>query len=142
MIGLDTNVLVGYLSQDDPRQSALAEDLIEATCSEKRPAFINHIVLCETVWVLERSYAVNKEMLANLIEKVLKTEQFSIQGVEMVWRALKEFKKSKADFSDCLMAQINLANGCEHTATFDKKASDGVGYRLLGGNSIRRALKP
>jgi predicted nucleic-acid-binding protein len=132
MIGLDTNVLVRYLSQDDPRQSALAVDFIEGICSEKHPAFINQVVLCETVWVLERCYDVNKEMLVAILEKILKTEQFSIQGMEMVWRALKEFKKSQADFSDCLLAQINLANGCEHTATFDKKASESVGYRLLG----------
>jgi predicted nucleic-acid-binding protein len=131
MIGLDTNVLVRYIAQDDPRQSALAESFIESSCSEKNPAFINHIVLCETAWVLERCYGVGKEALTGILEKILKIEQFNIQGLEIVWRALKEFKKSSADFADCLLAQINLANGCEHSVTFDKKASSGRGYRLL-----------
>jgi predicted nucleic-acid-binding protein len=131
MIGLDTNVIVRYLAQDDPTQSALAEEFIESVCSEKRPAFINHIVLCETFWVLERCYHVEKDTLAIILEKILKTEQFKIQNIDMVWRALKEFKKSAADFADCLLAQNNLCNGCEHTVTFDKKASASVGYQLL-----------
>ena len=132
MIGLDTNVLVRYLAQDDPQQSALAVKLIEGSCSEKKPAFINHVVLCETAWVLERCYDVNKDMFAVILEKILKTEQFSVQKVQMVWRALRELKKTGADFADCLLGQINLANGCEYTVTFDKKASAGIGYRLLG----------
>lgn len=131
MIGLDTNVLVRYLAQDDPPQSALAEEFIENACSEKRPAFINHIVLCETVWVLDRCYHVEKDTLAIILGKILKTEQFKIQNIDMVWRALKEFKKSAVDFADCLLAQNNLGNGCEHTVTFDKKASASVGYQLL-----------
>lgn len=132
MIGLDTNVLVRYLAQDDPQQSALAVKLIEGSCSEENPAFINHIVLCETAWVLERCYDVKKDRFAGILEKILKTEQFSVQKIEMVWRALRELKKTGADFADCLLGQINLANGCEHTVTFDKKASRSVGYRLLG----------
>ena len=131
MIGLDTNVLVRYLAQDDPTQGALAEEFIETVCSEKFPAFINHIVLCETVWVLERCYHVEKATLTIILEKILKTEQFKIQNIDMVWRALKEFKKSAADFADCLLAQCNLGNGCEHTVTFDKKASVTLGYQLL-----------
>lgn len=131
MIGLDTNILVRYLAQDDPQQSALAVELIEGSCSQDSPAFINHIVLCETVWVLERCYDVNKEMIAIILEKILKTEQFSIRGLEMVWRAVKEFRKTSVDFADCLLSQINLSNGCEHTVTFDKKAARSGGYRLL-----------
>ena len=131
MIGIDTNLLVRYLAQDDPRQSALAAELIEGSCSENSPAFINHVVLCETVWVLERCYDVKKDMMAVILEKILKTEHFSIQGLEMVWRAVKEFRKTGAGFADCLLSQINLANGCEPTATFDKKAAISQGYRLL-----------
>ena len=131
MIGIDTNVLVRYLAQDDPQQSALAVELIEGSCSENNPAYINHIVLCETVWVLERCYDVKKEMLAVILEKILKTEQFTIKGLEMVWQALKEFRKTGAGFADCLLSQINLSNGCEHTVTFDKKAAISKGYRLL-----------
>ena len=131
MIGIDTNVLVRYLAQDDPSQSPLAVEFIEKTCTEKNPASIPHVVLCESVWVLERCYHIEKDALAGILEKILKTEQFNIQNAEIVWRALKVFRKTAADFADCLIAQTNLGRGCEHTVTFDKKASTSDGYRLL-----------
>lgn len=133
MIGLDTNVLVRYFAQDDPLQSPLAVDFIESVCSEKHPGFINHIVLCETVWVLDRCYHIEKDTIVSILQKILKTEQFKVEGVEQVWRALKEYKKTVADFADCLLAQNNIGNGCTHTVTFDKKASVSAGYQLLGG---------
>jgi predicted nucleic-acid-binding protein len=132
MIGLDTNVLVRYLAQDDPFQSRIAEEFIEDSCSEQDPAFINLIVLCETVWVLRCCYDVDRETIAGILEKVIKTEQFQIPNIDLVWRAIKEFKNSGADFADCLIAQMNLANGCEQTVTFDRKASKCTGYQLLG----------
>ena len=104
----------------------------QGSCSEKNPAYINHIVLCETAWVLERYYGVNKDKFAGILEKILKTEPFSVQKMELVWRALRELKKTGADFADCLFGQINLANGCDYTVTVDKKASVGTGYRGLG----------
>jgi predicted nucleic-acid-binding protein len=131
MIGLDTNVLIRYLAQDDPLQSPIAVNFIETVCSEKHPGFINHIVLCETVWVLDRCYDIEKDTIVVILEKILKTEQFTIQSVDRVWRALREFKKTAADFADCLLSQDNIGNRCEHTVTFDKKASISAGYRLL-----------
>jgi predicted nucleic-acid-binding protein len=63
MIGLDTNVLVRYVAQDDSLQSPIAAEFIETVCSEKHPGFINHIVLCETVWVLDRCYHTDKDTI-------------------------------------------------------------------------------
>ncbi len=63
MIGLDTNVLVRYLSQDDPEQARITTEYIENNCNKNQPAFINHIVLCETIWVLQRAYKVNKTLI-------------------------------------------------------------------------------
>ncbi|MFH2065026.1 MAG: type II toxin-antitoxin system VapC family toxin [Pseudomonadota bacterium] len=132
MIGIDTNVLVRYLAQDDPDQTRIATELIENKCSETDPAFINHIVLCETVWVLERLYHVKKSLIAEILEKILNTEQFEIQMIDIVWRALQEFKlKNKIDFADCLLSQINIENGCRETVTFDKAAAETSGYNLL-----------
>ena len=56
MIGLDTNVLVRYLTQDDPVQSAQANAFIERELSPAEPGIIGHIVLCEVGWVLSRAY--------------------------------------------------------------------------------------
>jgi len=132
MIGVDTNVLVRYLAQDDPEQTKIATKFIEKQCSENEPAFINHIVLCETMWVLERLYSVKKPLMADIIEKILNTEQFEIEKIDVVWRAFQEFKKkTKVDFADCLLAQINIDSSCKETVTFDKAAAKTSGYRLL-----------
>ena len=132
MIGVDTNVLVRYLAQDDPEQTKIATGFIEKQCSENEPAFINHIVLCETMWVLERLYSVTKPLMTDIIEKILNTEQFEIEKIDVVWRAFQEFKKkTKVDFADCLLAQINIDCDCKETVTFDKAAGKTSGYRLL-----------
>jgi predicted nucleic-acid-binding protein len=132
MIGIDTNVLVRYLAQDDPEQTKIATEFIENQCSEDAPVFINHIVLCETMWVLGRLYDVTKPLMIKIIEKILNTEQFEIEKIEVVWKAFQEFKKkNKVDFADCLLSQINMSNHCKETVTFDKSAAKTSGYRLL-----------
>jgi len=61
MIGLDTNVLVRYLTQDDPKQAARATRVVEEELSENVPGFIGLMVLVETVWVLQRLYGASAE---------------------------------------------------------------------------------
>jgi predicted nucleic-acid-binding protein len=115
MIGLDTNVLVRYLTQDDPSQSALANQLIEQTLAEEKKLFINHIVLCELVWVLTRAYDYPKFTVIEVIEKILLAHQFEIEDKSSVLEALNDFKTSRADFADCLIGVKNRNAGCEKT---------------------------
>jgi len=131
VIGIDTNVLVRYIVQDDPRQASAANTLIENVCNRDNPAFINHIILYELVWVLRRNYKVTRNKIADIIEQIMRTAQFQVHAPQLVWRALQEFKNGSADFPDCLVAQINLANDCPETVTFDINASKTKGFRLL-----------
>ena len=68
MIGLDTNVLVRFLVQDDPAQSALAAQLVEGRCHPDSPGLINRIVLCELVWVLESCYRYSRFQIVDVLE--------------------------------------------------------------------------
>ncbi|MCF6264394.1 MAG: type II toxin-antitoxin system VapC family toxin [Xanthomonadales bacterium] len=122
MTGLDTNVLIRFLTQDDDAQAKIATNYIGENCSEEKPAYVCHVVLCELVWVLESNYQQAKETIVLLIEELLQISQLEIMESESVWRALSDFKKSNADFADHLVANTNLANGCSTTVTFDKKA--------------------
>jgi predicted nucleic-acid-binding protein len=124
MTGLDTNVLVRYLAQDDPKQSPAASRFIEEQCSAEAPGFINHLVLCELVWVLKSCYAVGREQTLQVIEQILKTVQLRIQEPQLVWAALRQARDGKADFPDCLIGRINTSQGCQHTVTFDRVAAD------------------
>ncbi len=131
MIGLDTNVLIRYLVQDDPDQSRLASEFIEANCSDESTGFICHVVLCELSWVLESNYGQSRNQIALVIEQLLQISQLQITEPEAVWRALSDFKKSNADFADHLIARGNVVNGCKATVTFDKKAGKQDGFLLL-----------
>ncbi len=122
MIGLDTNILVRYLAQDDPKQSAIVTKLIENDYDKEDFCFINHIVLCELVWVLKSSYKVEKTKIIEIIEQLLHTSQFKCQSPDNIWKALKNYKKGSADFADYLTSAINGDNGCEFTLSFDKGA--------------------
>jgi predicted nucleic-acid-binding protein len=68
MIGLDTNVLVRYLTQDNPPQARLATELIERRLSEQDPGFISVVAMVETVWVLDRAYGLSAAAIAGVIE--------------------------------------------------------------------------
>lgn len=122
MIGLDTNVLVRYLVQDDPTQTRQANALIDRAAAHETAMFINHVVMCELAWVLGRGYGYARPALAEVIEKILLGRQFEIEKKDLVWAALANFKSSKADFSDCLIGVINELAGCESTLTFDRSA--------------------
>lgn len=131
MIGLDTNIIVRYLVQDDPVQAALATSYIEENCTEENRGFINHLVLCELVWVLESCYQQSKDSIILVLETILKTNQLQVMQVEAVLSALDGFKQSSADFSDHLIASVNKFNGADATVTFDKKAAKQPLFELL-----------
>lgn len=131
MKGLDTNVLVRYLAQDDPIQSAQATQYIETYCTTESPCFISQIVLCELAWVLESNYNLSRDDIASMVENTLQVSQLEVMESEVVWRALNDYQNSNVDFPDHLLARINEARGCTETMTFDKKASKQPGFHLL-----------
>ena len=126
MKGLDTNVLVRYLVQDDPEQSRKAAHYIESNQS-----FINDVVLCELVWVLESAYGYRKHEIADTLEKILLTSEFEIENRDLAWAALGDYRNSKTDFSDCLVGRKNAEAGCEETLSFDKSVKGLRGFKLL-----------
>jgi predicted nucleic-acid-binding protein len=132
LIGLDTNVVIRYLVQDDKKQSAAATRFIEKTLTTDAPGYINHTSLCEIVWVLQRCYGVTRPQIREIVEGLLTTKQFNVENVEVTWKALRAFAASKADFCDALISQVNIHHGCEYTVTFDKKAASLPGFNLLG----------
>ncbi len=131
MIGLDTNVVIRYLVQDDKKQSAAATRFIEKSLTTDVPGYINHITLCEIVWVLQRCYDVTKQQLRDVIEGLLTTKQLIVENVEVAWKALRAYDANGADFCDALIGQANIYSGCERTVTFDKKAASLPGFDLL-----------
>jgi predicted nucleic-acid-binding protein len=131
MIGLDTNVLVRYLVQDDPGQSRKATQVIAKRCTRDVPGFVNRIVLCELVWVLESAYGYSKDTIVAVLEKLLRTSQLKIEDMQSAWIAFRMYQKGKADFADCLLGTTNQLGGCNETVTFDQAASKLEDFQLL-----------
>ena len=135
MIGIDTNVLVRYITQDDESQAIAATEFIENCCSAGSTIFINHIVICELVWVLKKCYKLSKPKTISTIEYILKIVQFSIENPQIIWQALSDYKKGTADFADYVVSRTNRFHSCDETVTFDKKAGKSKGFRLLSTHS-------
>ncbi len=131
MIGIDTNVLVRYFSQDDAKQSKKATQIIEGEISKESPGFISCVVMVELCWVLTRLYKVSKADLSTIISGLLNAEDLEIEHREEVWKAYRSFSGEGLDFSDVLLANIHKSKGCEYTVTFDKGASKCSLFRLL-----------
>lgn len=131
MTGLDTNVLVRYLTRDDPEQYRAAKAFIESTCTQETPGFISAIVLCELVWVLTGAYAATKDEVTRVLDQLLRTRQLVVQDRDGVRRALANYSDGVADFADCLIGQINQEAGCAETVTFDQRAAALDAWREL-----------
>lgn len=131
MIGVDTNVVVRLLVWDDKRQAHAAVQYLRKYCSAESPALLSHVVLVETAWVLEDVYAYKRVQIAAAIEGILTTAQLKSSDPLAVLAALDRYRSSSADFADCLLGVINIAAGCEYTATFDRKASKLLEFKLI-----------
>lgn len=130
MIGIDTNVLLRCLAQDDPRQTAAATRFIESL----RPDARGHIALltvAELVWVLKRRCRATAAELAAAILQLLSDERFVVQDRHPLWLALDIVERSNADLADALIACVDLERGCSHTVTFDRAALRIPGMALL-----------
>jgi predicted nucleic-acid-binding protein len=130
MIGLDTNVLVRYIMQDDAKQTPLANQLVESLTIEE-PGFIPLVAVVELAWVLSSAYDLDRDQLVNAFESVLRTRELVVEKAETVWKALRIFKAASADFADCLIASSATSAGCEKTMTFDRAAAKSGGMVLL-----------
>jgi predicted nucleic-acid-binding protein len=130
MIGLDTNILVRYLTQDDPLQSLKATQIIEGRLTEEQPGFISLVTMAETAWVLERTYHRSSQEIARAMEAMLQADSLLIQNEQEVFTAMVALKTGQGGFADALIAALGQWAGCTSTLTFDKKASRIDGFEL------------
>lgn len=122
MIGLDTNILIRYLTQDDPVQSLKATEIIERRLIPANPGFVSVVTMAEVVWVLDRAYGLTAREIAAAIERMLQVEVLVVESEQEVFAAMVALKQRRGAFADALIAELGTRAGCIHTLTFDKKA--------------------
>jgi predicted nucleic-acid-binding protein len=131
VIGLDTNVVVRYLAQDDARQAAIATRLIEGSLSADVRGFISIVTLAEIVWVISSNYGASRASVAEIVEGLLTAPQLMMERADVLWRALRAYRDSKADFSDAVIVELGSDAGCSKTVTFDRQAGAHPGFEGL-----------
>lgn len=122
MIGVDTNVLVRYLTQDEPRQAATATRFFEHDLTEAEPGFLGLVVLVETVWVLHRLYRATSEEVVAMVRDLLSSRAIVVERRDVVIDAVSSAAQSGAGFSDALIAASARYEGCSRVMTFDRAA--------------------
>lgn len=128
MIGIDTNILVRYITRDHEEQFSLSKDVLEQRCSDAEPGYVNIVVLSELTWVLSRAYGAEREQIAAVIEQILVTSRLEIQHRDACSAALILYRDSDADFADCLIGALNREAGCDVTITLDRRLSTVPGF--------------
>jgi predicted nucleic-acid-binding protein len=129
MIGLDTNVVVRYLAQDDRIQSPKAIQLIDSLSEEKK-GFISLITVIEVVWVMQDVYQTPKSEMIHILTTLLQAQAIQVEQAAIVLQAIHSYANSNADFADCLIERSAYQAGCNVAMTFDKKAQS-VGMQLI-----------
>jgi predicted nucleic-acid-binding protein len=117
--GLDTNVLVRYLTRDDGKQYQAACRVIDHADAETI-FVLSPIVMCELVWVLESAYDYRRDEIAEALEKIMTTAQFEMIDKNLLRKSLDAYRQGKGDFADYYVGYRNRAEGAHQTFTFDK----------------------
>jgi predicted nucleic-acid-binding protein len=128
MIGLDTNVIVRYLVEDDEAQSRRATQLIEAAIARDEGLFISDIVMCETVWVLSSAYRFSRSEIADALAILLRARSVVFTSTDRLARSLEAFRNGKGDFADYLIRELARAAGADTVATFDRSLLKEPGF--------------
>ena len=132
MAGLDTNILVRWLTDDDPGQSTRVASLLEDKAKNGERLFIPVTVMLELEWVLRSRYRFDKAAITSALDALLSVTELEFQTEPALEQALWLFKQAGApDFADCLHVALVSQSGQGPLLTFDERASKLVGAELL-----------
>jgi predicted nucleic-acid-binding protein len=131
VIGLDTNILIRYLTQDDPLLAPKATSLIERHLSLENPGYVSVVTVAEVAWVLDRSYSFSRLQISEAIDYILAADVLMVEHREHVFAAMAMLQENLGDFADVLISRLAEEAGCAHTVTFDRRAGRLPGFKLL-----------
>lgn len=131
MVGVDTNVLVRFLTRDDPVQAGRARRAIQRMAQEEIACRVSTVVLCELVWVLRTALGFRKEQILGTIESLFDAAEFSIEDRDTVREAVALYREGAGDFSDYLIGLRNRRAGCRDTLTFDQSLAGSELFTVL-----------
>ena len=120
MIGLDTNVLVRFLVEDDAGQAARAKNVVQHAIERDERLFVSDVVMCELAWVLERAYGLGRAELTETLRALLSAKHLTMGNADVLARALAAHGSGRGGFPDYVIRETARGAGCQTVATFDK----------------------
>ena len=132
MRGIDTNVLVSYIANDDLKQAEQVDRLFQDCDAAQEHLFVSVIVLCELVWVLDRAYGQTKPQIVEVLERLLGLNLLRFEQEGVVRQSLIRFREGKAGFPDYVIGEICRHAGCRDTVSFDRDLRKTAGFSVLG----------
>jgi predicted nucleic-acid-binding protein len=134
MRATDTNLLVRLIVRDDVDQVRAAEEFIA------KGAWISHLVLAETLWVLGAVYERSAGQIATAVDMLLNHKHLTLQDADVVAAALHLFRTRPAvSFSDFLVLEIARKAGHLPLGTFDKGLAKHSGVERIGQMRVKQA---
>jgi predicted nucleic-acid-binding protein len=118
---IDTNLLVRYLTDDEPQKAKAVDVLLNSAARGELKILIPSVVIAELVWVLESFYKMMAEDIAGLVEAILNTPGVDTQDKSVIKEALKIYRNKKIDLIDAWIIEFAKAKGAKRIYTFDKK---------------------
>lgn len=131
MRGIDTNVLVRYLMQDDGPQARLANRFFDDLVGTGDRCAVGAVVLCELVWVLRGAYGFDRKTVVATLERLLSVGQIEMIDRDVIVAALARYRRGPGDFADHVIGESNRQAGCTATVTFDRKLQREPTFQLL-----------
>ena len=130
MIGIDSNVLIRFLTNDEPTQAERARELMASRTSDE-PGHVSLVALVETWWVLKHHYRIARERLLDVVQGLLDTPSLVFQCSDEIRRAIQSSRSLGIDLPDVLLVHLDASLDCEATVTFDRRAARIPGIRLV-----------
>lgn len=131
MIGLDTNILLRYLLQDDLVQTPLANRLFELELTVENPGFVSLTTALEVVWVLRGKLRRTTAEIVERLDWMIGSEVLDVQNRQQVFEAKCALEDGRGEFEDALIGALDRWAGCSESLTFDQKAARLPYFRLL-----------
>jgi predicted nucleic-acid-binding protein len=131
MRGVDTNVLVRYIANDDLKQGEAVEQLFQHCRTERETLFVPVIVICELIWVLERTYGQSKSQIIAVLENLLDLDILVFEQDSVIRQSLDQYRHGKASFPDYVLGEISRQAGCNDTISFDRALRGAPGFTIL-----------
>jgi predicted nucleic-acid-binding protein len=132
VIGIDSGVLLRLFDRGEPSLSTVAEQLI-ARAGREGTCFVHPLVLAEFAGILGRDFKLSRGAVSQYLERILSAPEFTIPSLNEALKAIERFRAEEGSFLDCFLVELNLAAGCDTTATFKVCAAESAGFSLLTG---------